>query len=110
LFNGYAQAINKAYNRTGGLFEESFRRIIVDNDNYFTQLIYYIHQNPIKHGFVNDLRDYPHSSYHSHLSTALTKLKRDEVLEWFGNRTEYEKFHLENQHLNNLDRFSIEFE
>lgn len=110
LFNGYAQAINKAYNRTGGLFEESFRRIIVDNDNYFTQLVYYIHQNPIKHGFVNDLRDYPHSSYHSHLSTALTKLKRDEVLEWFGNRTEYEKFHLENQYLNNLDRFSIEFE
>ncbi len=110
LFNGYAQAINKAYNRTGGLFEESFRRIMVDNDNYFTELIYYIHQNPIKHGFVNDLRDYPHSSYHSHLSTALTKLKRDEVLEWFGNRNAYEKFHLENQKLNNLDRFSIEFE
>lgn len=110
LFNGYAQAINKAYNRTGGLFEESFRRIMVNNDYYFTELVYYIHHNPQKHGFVNDFRDYHHSSYHSHLSIALTKLKRDEVLEWFGNRSEYEKFHLRNQNLKNLDKFIIEFE
>jgi putative transposase len=110
LFNGYAQAINKAFNRTGGLFEESFRRILVDNDHYFTELIYYIHHNPQKHGFVNDFRDYPHSSYHSHLSMALTKLRRDEVLAWFGNRNEYEKFHIGNQNLNHLDKFNIEFE
>lgn len=31
LFNGYAQAINKSYNRTGGLFEEPFRRILISN-------------------------------------------------------------------------------
>jgi putative transposase len=110
LFNSYAQAINKANSRTGKLFEEPFRRILVNNDAYFTELIYYIHHNPQKHGFVNDFRTYPHSSYHSHLSNALTKLKRDEVLEWFGNNNEFERFHLMNQDLKNLDSFRIEFD
>lgn len=110
LFNGYAQAINKVYSRTGGLFEEPFRRILINNDAYFTELIYYIHHNPQKHGFVNDFRTYPYSSYHSHLSNALTKLKRDEVLQWFGNNNEFERFHLMNQDLNNLDSFRIEFD
>ena len=110
LFKSYAQAINIAHKRTGGLFEEPFRRILVDNDAYFTELIYYIHQNSQRHGFVKDFRDYPHSSYHSHLHTALTKLKRQEVLQWFGNRNEFEKFHLGNQILTNLDKFNIEFD
>jgi putative transposase len=110
LFNGYAQAINKAYNRTGGLFEQSFRRIIVDTDAYFTELIYYIHYNPQKHGFVTDFRDYLHSSYHSHLGIVTTKLKRDEVINWFGNKNEFKKFHEGNQKLVNLGKFDIELD
>jgi putative transposase len=110
LFNGYAQAINKAFNRTGGLFEEPFRRILVDSDAYFTELIYYIHFNSQKHGFVKDFRAYPHSSYHSHLSQAMTRLKREEVWNWFGNRGEFEKFHIGNPSLDNLDKFIIEFD
>lgn len=110
LFKSYAQAINKAHKRTGALFEEPFRRIWVDNDVYFTELIYYIHSNPQRHGFVEDFRNYPHSSYHSHLRMALTKLKRNEVVAWFGNKNAYEKFHAENQNLNNLDKFDIDFD
>jgi putative transposase len=110
LFNGYAQAINKANNRTGGLFEEPFRRILVDTDAYFTELIYYIHFNPERHGFVKDFRAYPHSSYHSHLSKAMTRLRREEVWDWFGNKDEFEKFHTGNPDLNNLNKFILEFE
>ncbi|MEA5459064.1 hypothetical protein VB796_08450 [Arcicella sp. LKC2W] len=110
FFNSYAQAINKANNRTGKLFEEPFRRILVNNDAYFTELIYYIHHNPQKHGFVNDFRAYPHSSYHAHLSKALTKLKRDEVLQWFGNKSEFERFHIGNPEIDNFDKFIIEFD
>lgn len=94
LFNGYSQAVSKAVGRTGGLFEEPFRRIHVDSDAYFTFMIHYIHFNSQKHGFVDDFRDYPHSSYHSHLSAKTTQLNRNEVLNWFGNRHEYEKFHV----------------
>ena len=110
LFNSYAQSINKANNRTGSLFEERFRRILVDSDAYFTELIYYIHHNPQKHGFVKDFRAYPHSSYHSHLSKAMTRLRREEVWDWFGNKDEFEKFHIGNPGLNNLDKFIIEFD
>jgi putative transposase len=108
LFNSYAQAINKAHHRTGGLFEESFRRIKVDSDSYFNELIYYIHHNPQKHGFVKDFRDYPHSSYHSHLAITATKLKREEVILSFGNKIEYEKFHSNDNDLENLNKFEIE--
>ena len=110
FFNSYAQSINKAHSRTGRLFEEPFRRILIDSDAYFTELIYYIHHNPQKHGFVKDFRAYPHSSYHSHLSQAMTRLRREEVWDWFGNRDEFEKFHIGNLGLNNLDKFIIEFD
>lgn len=110
LFNGYAQAINKANNRTGGLFEEPFRRILVDTDAYFTELVYYIHHNPQRHGFVKDFKVYPHSSYHSHLSQAVTRLRRDEVWDWFGSRDQFEKFHFDNPDFDNLDKFIIEFD
>ncbi len=110
LFNSYAQAINKAYGRTGGLFEELFRRIPVDDDDYFVQLVYYIHSNPQKHGFAEDFRDYPHSSYHAHLSKMDTKLKRAELLNWFGDEEGYQKYHLPNQILEHLEKFEIEFD
>ncbi len=110
LFNSYAQAINKAHARTGKLFEDPFRRILVDSDAYFTELIYYIHFNPQRHGFVKDFRAYPHSSYHSHLSNAMTRLRRGEVWDWFGNRNEFERFHIGNPDLGNLDKFIIEFD
>jgi len=110
FFNSYAQSINKAYARTGRLFEEPFRRILVDTDAYFTELIYYIHFNPQRHGFVDDFRAYPHSSYHSHLSKAMTKLSRKEVWEWFGNKEAFEKFHIGTPELDNLGKFILEFD
>jgi len=36
FFNAYTKSINKAYGRTGSLFEERFGRIEVTTDAYFT--------------------------------------------------------------------------
>jgi putative transposase len=108
LFNGYAQVINHATGRTGGLFETPFRRIEIKTDTYFSELIYYIHSNPQKHGFLNDFRDYRHSSYGSFLNEKPTKLKRAEVLKWFGNKDEFIKYHQGDQNLQNLDKYDIE--
>lgn len=93
MFNGYSQAFNKKEQRTGGLFESPFRRIEVTNDGYFSQLIAYIHHNPQKHGIINDFKKYSHSSYNIHLSDKETFLERTEVLNWFGSREQYMKFH-----------------
>jgi hypothetical protein len=84
LFNAYTKAINNAYSRTGALFERPFDRKLVDSDAYFTQLVIYIHQNPQRHGLIADFRDWPYSSYITHLSAQPTRLKREIVLDWFS--------------------------
>jgi putative transposase len=86
LFNSYAKAFNRTYERTGSLFEHPFHRIEVATDAYFVHLITYIHQNPQLHGFVDDFRDWPFSSYHAMVSHRTTRVQRDATLEWFGGR------------------------
>jgi putative transposase len=110
FFSSYAQSINKAYHRTGGLFEEPFERKWVDSDTYFTELIRYIHYNPRKHGFTNDIESYPHSSYQGHLSTQKTSLKRKEVLDWFGNTDFYKEAHEIESDWKNIEHYIIEFD
>ena len=89
FFNAYAKAINNAYRRTGGLFANPYRRILIDSDAYFTRLITYIHRNPQNHGFVNDFRDWKWSSYQAMLTDSRTKVQREQVLAWFDGRGGY---------------------
>ena len=94
LFNGYAQAINRQEKRTGGLFEETFRRIPVENIFYAAQVVYYIHFNPQKHKlFVSDFKNYAHSSYYAFLQKGLTRIPREQVFEWFGGKDKFLTYH-----------------
>ncbi|HCK66653.1 MAG TPA: hypothetical protein DHW49_10355 [Anaerolineae bacterium] len=95
FFNAYAKSINNAYERTGSLFEHPFERVPITSDRQFWNVIAYIHQNPQKHKFVKDFRDWKYSSYEVILSEKHTSLKRDEVLKWFGNKQEYINLHNE---------------
>jgi putative transposase len=84
LFNAYTKAINKAYGRTGSLFEHPFERIEVTSEQYLLRLISYIHHNPQTHGLIADFRAWPYSSYHALCAPQPTRLCRDDVLAWFG--------------------------
>ena len=84
LFNAYNKAINKAYRRTGSLFEHPFERIEVASEQYLLRLVTYIHHNPQQHGMVADFRAWPYSSYQALCSTQPPRLCRAEVLAWFG--------------------------
>jgi len=97
LFNAYTKAFNIKYNRTGKLFQERFKRKMVDSDSYFSELIFYIHSNPQKHKFLKDFRSYTYSSFPIILSDKPTKLKREEVLKWFGGKEFFEGYHAEQQ-------------
>ncbi|MCU0345900.1 MAG: hypothetical protein MUC59_03075 [Saprospiraceae bacterium] len=110
LFNSYSQAINKVYGRTGGLFEEPFRRIPVDSPEYCRWLVRYIHRNAQRHQFVEDFRDYPHSSWNIFFSTSPTKLKRAEVLEWFGGLDAFVQYHLEENPYSSPTKFDMDFD
>ncbi len=93
LFNAYTKYYNKLYNRTGSLFQRPFRRIEISSDRYFRQLVVYIHTNPVHHGFTNDFKDYPWSSFGSVLSVKPTKLRREKIIGWFDDRANFVEVH-----------------
>ena len=93
LFNAYAKALNKNYNRSGKLFSERFKKKKVVEDSYLTEIVFYLHTNPQKHKLVTDFRKYRYSSYQTILSDKNTDLKRDEIIAWFGSKQMFEKYH-----------------
>ena len=108
LFNAYTQVINKCYNKTGNLFEGTFERKLISSDNYFQKLIYYIHNNPVHHGLVQNTIEYPWSSYLTVTSSKPTKLKRSEVISIYGNLDNFKFFHQQNQNLSDIEMILIE--
>lgn len=95
FFLCYAKAIKIQEGRTGSLFEKNFKRQEVGTDAYLVHMINYIHRNPQKHGIAPDYQNYPYSSYRSMLSERPTRLKRSEVLEWFGGAENFVRYHEE---------------
>ena len=76
-------------------FQHPFGRVVINGDIQFLRVIAYIHQNPQKHGFVDDFRTWKYSSYEAFLSKKPTYLKRAAVLSWFGNKKTYTDLHAE---------------
>jgi hypothetical protein len=93
FFNAYAKSINKAYGRTGSLFQHPFGRVPITSDRQFWNVIAYIHQNPQKHGFVKDFRDWKYSSYDTILTAKSRVINHEETIAWFGTREEYLSLH-----------------
>jgi REP element-mobilizing transposase RayT len=93
FFNAYVRGFNNATGRSGALFERPFERIAITSERQLMRLIIYIHQNPQKHKFVKDFRDWPYSSYQALLSDRPTFLHREQVLAWFNGRVEFDALH-----------------
>ena len=92
LFNSYAQAFNKRTGRHGSLFERPFKRKIIENEWYLKQVILYVHNNPVHHGFCS----HPVISWSSYLtciSIKPTKLNRDKVIGWFDDEANFKYLH-----------------
>jgi len=93
LFICYTKRINFLQNRTGGLFTKNYQRIEIQNEAYLSQLVNYIHKNPVKHRIQNNYATYKYSSYRIILSELPTNLYRDEVINWFGGKNEFILYH-----------------
>jgi hypothetical protein len=108
FFTSYSKAINKQQKRHGSLFENPFKRILVNNTKYFTYLVFYIHANPQIHGICDDFRMYPWSSYERILKNNPTKLRKDEVLKWFSDKECYVRYHANHLNLTLLKELTLE--
>lgn len=59
----YVYYYNRKYGRDEHLFKERFRSEPVNDMAYFTLLLRYIHQNPVKAGMVKRVGEYEYSSW-----------------------------------------------
>jgi len=96
------------YNRTGTLFERPFHRIKIENEKYLRNLIFYIHNNPVHHGFADNINGYPWSSYQTIISTKGTKIKRKESIEVFDNLANFKAYHVSQPSLIGMDYLLID--
>ncbi len=105
LFNAYTKAYNK-YNETrGALFERPFKRKLIDNENYLKQVLLYIHNNPVHHGFCEHPMEYPWSSYLTCVSIKPTRLHREEVVGWFDNELNFKTMHDEKVEIIEIEKW-----
>ncbi|OMQ10989.1 transposase [[Flexibacter] sp. ATCC 35103] len=95
LFNAYSKSINKAYNRTGSLFQEHLQRNRIETETYLKHLIVYVHLNPVKHKFTKHFETYLHSSYRSFLSEKVTNIDRGFILSLFDDLENFKLYHNE---------------
>lgn len=93
FFNAYSKQFNSRYGRHGSLFEHRFKRKLIFNKEYLKNVILYIHNNPVHHGFCSHPVEYGWSSYISCISNKSTKLQREAVMEWFDNPDNFNNLH-----------------
>lgn len=93
FLNSYTKSFNKMYNRKGGLFMDYIRRVMITDDSQLSSTIFYVHKNAVHHGYCKNITDWRWSSYKTFLSKSPTKIKRKQVLEFFGDEAGFIKFH-----------------
>jgi len=84
LQTSYTVSFNKRYRRSQHVFEQRYRALLVDKDNYLLQVSRYIHLNPVSARIVSRPQDYRWSSYGSYLKgKGIAGLKDGMVLGYF---------------------------
>lgn len=63
LFNSYGKTYRVKYKHSGSIFQGPYKVKLVAVYRYLRHLCRYIHANPVKHGIVNDIIDWPYSNY-----------------------------------------------
>jgi putative transposase len=107
FFQSYALSINRQEERTGSLFRKHFRRKIILSEAYLKRLVFYIHFNPEKDGFIQDYREYQFSSFASINSRGRSKLAKYELIKAFGGLKEFREYHKIMREQYNIFKFEI---
>lgn len=93
LFSSYTLSYNNYYDRMGSLFKPNMKVKEVDSEISFCKLIHYIHSNPVHHGFVEKMEDWPYSSFTGYKSKVQALMNDQYVLKSFGGYDQFIRYH-----------------
>ena len=93
MLNSYSKSFNKKYNRKGSLFMDYMRRVEIESVRQMKATVFYIHKNPVHHGYCKKPREWEWSSYRDFIHTDWSIVEREEVFENFGGRSEFFQYH-----------------
>ena len=90
LLTGYAVSYNRRHRRWGYLFQNRYKSIVCDEDVYFTELVRYIHLNPLRAKLVKSLAQLDRYRWSGH-GVLMGIIKNDwqdcdYVLKYFGQK------------------------
>ena len=92
LLTGYAKYFNTKYDRSGSLFTNPFKAVLVDSDEQFTHVSRYIHRNPVEAEIVTDPALYKWSSLNEYLTRNYPKLCHTTLLHSIFSAKHYKTF------------------
>lgn len=93
MLSSHTRYINRKYGRHGNLFERPTKRIEISNSQYLRNILVYIHNNPVHHGFCKHPFEYPWSSYHEYINNDPLICKKGTMLKWFTNTESFIHLH-----------------
>jgi REP element-mobilizing transposase RayT len=67
ILTGYSQYYNRRHRRVGHLLQGRHKAILCQSDRYLTELVRYIHLNPVRAGMVELPEQYEYSSHRAYL-------------------------------------------
>ena len=85
VLTGYSQYYNRRYRRVGHLLQGRHKAILCQSDRYLSELVRYIHLNPVRAKMVDKPEEYPYSGHRSYLGLEPARIVDvDPVLRHFG--------------------------
>jgi REP element-mobilizing transposase RayT len=85
VLTGYTQYYNRRYRRVGHLLQGRHKSILCQSDRYLSELVRYIHLNPVRAGMVATPEQYKYSGHRAYLGLETTGIVDiDPVLRHFG--------------------------
>lgn len=87
VLTGYSQYYNRKYRKVGHVFQGRHKAILCQSDKYLSELVRYIHLNPVRAKMVRKAEKYPYSSQRAYLGMEPAGIVDVEpVLRLFGAR------------------------
>ena len=80
LERGERRSASRVKRGERGIWQRRFWEHCIRDEEDYTRHVDYIHWNPVKHGYVQRVAEWPHSSFHQHVARGVY------ALDWGGGR------------------------